>query len=203
MTNSYLLAWGNEAIVIDVPELPDVLIELVDKEKLHITAILLTHGHFDHVLGVGQLQQTYPGTPCFINTKDIFLLEQAISTARHFLEYEPVALPIEALYSVAEWRTSLAEVEIRELPGHTPGSVGYYFPKEESLFVGDLMGRSSIGTYSHTYSSKQDMAASLNEVLNLPHQVTVYPGHGEATTIEDESTFLKERIAYLEFSGAL
>lgn len=203
MTNSYLLAWGSEAIVVDVPELPEMLIELIDAKKLHLKAILLTHGHFDHMLGVGQLQETYPNTPCFVDPKDTFLLEGAISSARHFMDYEPVTLPIKSLYDIHEWESTLSHVDRLPLPGHTPGSIGYYFPEEKVLFSGDLFGKGFIGTYSHTYSSKTDMARSLRRVLTLPGDCLVYPGHGSSTTIDDERDFIIERIAFLESSGRL
>ncbi|KXK08033.1 MAG: putative metallo-hydrolase [Microgenomates bacterium OLB22] len=201
LTNSYLLAYGKEAIIIDAPELPEEVIELIDVEKLRLTAILLTHGHFDHVLGVGHLQHVYPTVPSFIDPKDSFLIERAVSSARHFLGHMPVSLPITAVYDIHSWKYGRGFVELISLPGHTPGSVGYYFPRENIVFSGDLFGRRTIGTYTHSYSSKKDMATSLRRILTLPGDCIVYPGHGTSTTIEDERIFLTERMHYLESSA--
>jgi glyoxylase-like metal-dependent hydrolase (beta-lactamase superfamily II) len=71
-------------------------------------------------------------------------------------------------------------------PGHTPGSVCFYFQKEKVIFTGDTLFKDGIGRYDFSYSDKKDLFKSLKKILSLPDEMLVYPGHGEKTVIGDE-----------------
>jgi len=71
-------------------------------------------------------------------------------------------------------------------PGHTPGSICFYFPEDKIIFTGDTLFAGAIGRTDLSYSSKGDMKTSLKLLASLPEEVTVYPGHGEETIIANE-----------------
>ena len=88
--------------------------------------------------------------------------------------------------------------KIIKTPGHTPGSVCYYFEKEKIIFTGDTLFNRSIGRFDFSYSRKIDLADSLIALSKLPEKTVVYPGHGEATTIQAEKKNLGEFLNFLK-----
>jgi len=86
------------------------------------------------------------------------------------------------------------EFDLFHTPGHTPGSCCFYFKKERVVFTGDTLFQRGIGRYDFSYSNKKDLKKSLETLLKLPDDTIVYPGHGEKTTIAEESDFVKDLI---------
>jgi glyoxylase-like metal-dependent hydrolase (beta-lactamase superfamily II) len=117
-----------------------------------------------------------------------------VETAEYFLGYKPTILPIKDIKNfsienslkIGNWSSKIIFT-----PGHTPGSVCFYFEKEKILFSGDILFKGAIGRYDFSYSSKKDLDNSLKKLLQLPPDVIVYPGHGEKTTIDEARRFLE------------
>ena len=176
-TNCYI-AWGegsDDCIVIDPGYAPEqVILEAEDLGKL-ITAVLLTHGHFDHVGGVRGIAERL-GCP-------VYLHEQELS--------QPEAMTAGPLYYTHTYGEGdvlkLAGLTIRVLhtPGHTPGSV--CLMTEDTLFAGDTLFQNSIGRTDFPGGSYAQIQESLNRLKNLPGETKVLPGHGPATTIAEET----------------
>ncbi len=175
-TNCYI-AWGegsDNCIVIDPGYAPEqVLMEAEDLGK-KISAILLTHGHFDHVGGVRGIAERL-GCP-------VYLHEQELS--------QPEAMTAGPLYYTNTYGEGdvlqVAGMTLRVLhtPGHTPGSVCLLC--EDTLFAGDTLFQNSIGRTDFPGGSFAQMQASLNRLKDLPGNLRVLPGHGPATTIAEE-----------------
>ena len=184
-TNCYMV-WqeGREdCVLIDPGYLPERILEVVRQRGKTVAAILLTHGHFDHVGGVRKIAEE---TGC-----SVYLREEEKSL--------PPFMTAGALYSTDSYgdRLSVAGLTFRVLhtPGHTPGSVCLIC--EDAMFAGDTLFAGSCGRTDFPGSNPQDMKNSLQKLSTLPGDYQVFPGHGEDTTLSYE----REHNPYLK--GAL
>lgn len=177
-TNCYI-AWGDgdDCIVIDPGYMPERVLEETEKLGKSIAAILLTHGHFDHVGGVREIVAE---TGCAV-----YLHEQELRLPPHFTDGP---LYYTNLYGEGDI-LSLAGLSIRVLhtPGHTPGSV--CLQVDTTLFAGDTLFFGSIGRTDFPGSSPAAMQASLQRLKALPEDLRVLPGHGEETTLSREKKY--------------
>lgn len=185
--NCYLIQEDKNALLIDPGDAASFLLEEVQRQNLTLVGILATHGHFDHVMAVGELQLGVPA-PFYIHKKDQFLIDRLESTAEHFLGHKPIIIPPQktTFLPSSELQISNFEFKILHTPGHTPGSVCFYFPEEKVVFTGDTLFAGAIGRTDLSYSNKADMKVSLRKLAALPEEVTVHPGHGEETIIANE-----------------
>ncbi len=190
--NCYLLIRGNNCLIIDPGDEADFILEQLQRQKLTPLGIVATHGHFDHLMAVGEIQASFK-IPLFISQKDLFLLKHLSDTAKYFLGYDPSVLPVKNIEYLENGKLKILnfKFEIIGTPGHTPGSCSLYFKNEEVLFTGDTLFKQGIGRYDFSYSSKIDLKTSLKTILSLPKKIVVYPGHGDKTTIKDEKHSLQ------------
>lgn len=148
-------------------------------------AILLTHAHSDHIGAVEELRRIYEGIPVYIGEDDTKLLADG-SLNNPFGE----SIGITADHTVADGQVlELAGLTMKVLhtPGHTKGSVCYYFEKEKVLLAGDTLFFRSYGRTDLPTGCAEDMYGSLERLLTeLPGDVLVIPGHGRKTTIGSE-----------------
>lgn len=154
---------------------------------LEPVAILLTHGHFDHVLAGFAVQLAF-GCPVYIHKADEFLLDRMQDTTIHFTQTDPGPAPVITHFFTNEKTIEIGDTKlfILHTPGHTPGSLCFYDKKNELLFSGDLVfADGSRGGADHSYSDKQELLSSIKSLCKLPQTVTVYPGHGEPFSISE------------------
>lgn len=198
-TNCYFLIKGEECLIIDPADEASFILEELQRRRLKLTAMLATHGHFDHLMAAGEIQASLDGL-FYINNKDKFLLNRIEKTAEYFLGFKQSVLPIKKIkYLTNEKKLKISNFEFQILasPGHTPGSVCYYFKKEKIIFTGDILFKKTIGRYDFSYSDKKNLKESLLILKKLPEEIIVYPGHGEKTTIEKEQNNLLHYINIL------
>ena len=152
-----------------------------------LAAMLLTHGHFDHILAVGQLA-AYTGAPVYIHPADMEMLnDPALNGLTGLMgEREMRGPAIQALPLDEELSVAGLDFEIIHTPGHSKGSACLYLPDEGALFSGDTLFRAGFGRMDLYGGSQLQMRDSLRCLLALPQEVRVYPGHGMSTTIGDE-----------------
>ncbi len=199
-TNCYLLIKNNKCLIIDPADEGSFILEELQRQRLKLAAIFATHGHFDHLLAAGEIQKSVD-IPLYISEKDSFLMERMTETAKHFLGYQPVVLPVKNTQNLTNRNLLKIEdfqIKVIFTPGHTPGSVSFYFEKEKIIFTGDTLFKNSIGRFDFFYSNKNDLKNSLTKLLKLPENTIVYPGHGEETTIKKEKKNLPIFFQYLK-----
>ena len=191
-----LWADGSPACAVVDPGMssPEGLQELLDCFSAHgLTpeAILLTHGHFDHIWGVNRLLERFP-VPVYLHPSDEHIMEQltagfpgmqGFQFLRHQFASEPVA-------DGQVLRLGCGSVQVLHTPGHTPGSVCYYFPADNLLLSGDTLFAGSIGRTDLSGGDYDVLMDSIKEkLLNLPGETDVIPGHGQPTTIAREGMY--------------
>lgn len=189
--NCYFLIKDNNCLIIDPGDEADFILSKLQQANLHLVGVLVTHGHFDHVMVVGEIQKSF-NVPFYISQKDLFLLKRLKESAEYFLDHKPIVLQPKNIIFINKKMLQVASYKLRilETPGHTPGSVCYYLPEEKIIFTGDTLFKDGIGRYDFSYSSKKDLDSSLKKLFKLPKDTIVYPGHGEETTLARERHIL-------------
>lgn len=177
---------ATRAILADPGQDAADLIAWLDENGLSPEAILLTHGHFDHITAVPDLQKRWPGMPVAIHPLD----EPMLGHPMNLWPPEYPATPKPAnLVDVREWAKSHPEwsLEILHTPGHTPGSCCFLFTADALLLSGDTLFAGSCGRTDFPGGNAEEMAASLKRLARLPPETRVVPGHGASTTIARET----------------
>lgn len=187
--NCYLLIKDKECLLIDPADDASFLLEEIARRNLKLVGMLATHGHFDHVMAVGEIQLTYPTVPLYIDLKDKFILDRLEETAEYFLGRQLIITASKLVRSIdcrdVINHVSTFGIEIIYVPGHTPGSVCFYLPDEKILFSGDLIFKDGIGRFDFSYSNKKQLFDSINKIIKtIPEDVIIYPGHGVETGVE-------------------
>lgn len=190
-TNCYIVIneETKESFVTDPAACPTELVSHIRSTGLKVQAVLLTHGHFDHIMGIDDFVKEFP-VPVYAHEAEKELLENAQlnSSAMYGMGYT---------YSGAEYLKdgqvlTIAGFEIHVIytPGHTAGGCCYYIPAEHVLISGDTLFHASIGrTDLPTGSSSQLVRSVREKLMVLPEETKVYPGHMEETTIGYEKKY--------------
>ena len=184
-TNSYLLHTGTAAVAIDVGGDPAPVLEYLMAQHLTLDAICLTHRHFDHLYGVARLAEA-TGCPVYSPSGDDALARS--ESGMGGIWGMPLVTPFDS-EPMPTGRTQFGGMDcvVLETLGHTPGGVSLYFPAEKACFTGDALFYRSMGRTDFPGGDQEQLLRSIRETLfRLPDDVTVYPGHGPATSIGDE-----------------
>lgn len=192
-TNCYFLINKdtNECVVVDPGDNADGLYEKIMRSGYKPVAILLTHGHFDHILAVNPLKRlTKVPVMAYEEEKEMLKDTKPRFTAM-VKDNEDLVVEPERFFKDGE-EVSLAGMNIKVLhtPGHSSGSCCYYLEEEKILISGDTLFEGSIGRTDFPTGSMAQLDKSLNEILmKLPDEVEVFPGHGGQTTIGAERKY--------------
>ena len=190
-------AWDEETrktLIIDPGDDPDVLIDAVETGGLKPEAILLTHGHFDHIMAVGALKEKYK-IPVIIGERDAELVRDPVKSMAGLGSFPVQSVEPDRLVKDGEILDLVFPVEVIETPGHTEGSVCYYIRKEGVLFAGDTLFKASVGRTWKPGDHNILIRSIRDKLLPLPDETLVLPGHGYHTAIGQEkqiNPFLKE-----------
>lgn len=177
---------NKEGIVIDPGAEGGFISEKVMFLDFRPVAVVLTHGHFDHVLGTLEFILNFR-VPVLLNKQDEKLYNDAAKSAKHWtgIAGDPVPQIDRYINEGDEVTFGKYRLRVLETPGHTPGSICLY-DGGVNLFSGDTLFKNGIGRTDFSYSSPIQMSKSLARLKQLPLNCRVYPGHGEATTIIEE-----------------
>lgn len=189
-TNCYV-AWNEqtkEAVIVDPAAYSKKLAEFLREEGLKPQAVLLTHGHFDHIMGLDALLEEYP-VPVYVHEAEKGLIADPKTNLS--LTYTNGYVFEDATYVTDGQKIAAAGVtfEVLFTPGHTSGGCCYYAETENMLFSGDTLFRCSVGRSDLPTGDETKLIRSIKEkLLVLPENTVVYPGHMAATTIQTEKT---------------
>jgi hydroxyacylglutathione hydrolase len=185
-TNCYIIAdeGSGQALVVDPADSGDTINQYLLDHHFLPAAAILTHGHFDHCLGLLELQLAW-NIPCYLHPADLFLVRQAQKSAAHWLGHriDPIPLPQRELHEGQTFTLGRTSLEVWHTPGHTPGSV--CLRADDWLMTGDTLFAEDLGKADHGYSNDEDLARSLARISTLNDDLLILPGHGESSRLGD------------------
>jgi glyoxylase-like metal-dependent hydrolase (beta-lactamase superfamily II) len=206
-TNCYVIApeRGGEAVIVDAPPDVDAIARLLARHDLVPVALLVTHGHVDHAGGAGGVVER-TGVTAYVHPDDDYLTSDPVSQLRSIFGFVPpgaesFAPPEQMVDLTHGQRLELGgfEFRVRHTPGHTPGHCVFVLEEEGLVFSGDHLFAGSIGRTDLPGGDFNTLMASMRtEMMTLPDDMRVLPGHGPATTIGRERTTNPFLLQYLD-----
>ena len=203
-TNCWIYMYGtstgspaDEAAVIDPGDEADVIISALKKNNLTLKHILLTHGHFDHIaalpdlisalnpkpeIAIHRLDSEYLGPEAYKSHR-ISILAATGNTS--FIDDLWNNIPSQD--RLLEDGDTIGPFTVLHVPGHTRGSAAFWDKSEKVLFTGDTLFKGDCGRTDLPGGSEKEILESLSRLLKMDGNITVYPGHGDITTIEQEN----------------
>lgn len=188
--NTYV-AWVEgrpDALVIDPGTEPEAILTFLDERGLTPAAILNTHGHADHIAGNADLKKAFPEAPLVIGAGDAPLLTDPDLNVSRSFGFDVISPPADRLVCEGDTLSFAGlTLDIREIPGHSPGHVVYLVRNTNIVFGGDVLFRGSIGRTDFPGGSFETLAAGIRGKLYvLSDDTVIYPGHGPVTTVGHE-----------------
>lgn len=199
-TNTYIVTdnESGECAVID----PAVDSEFLKAKIIgkNVKYILLTHGHFDHITGTKSIKDLTDARVVIERLDDPFLKDMQLNLFA--VEYPYEIQPEVSADIVADDGTVLylgnVRFEVMHTPGHTPGGCCYVFTDDKIMFSGDTLFKLSAGRTDFEGGNAREILRSLEKIASIEGDMTVYPGHGDATTLEYErknNRYMRRRYA--------
>lgn len=190
-TNCYFIVneETNEMILVDPADSADYIVSVIEEKKYYPKAILLTHGHYDHILAVRSVKEKYD-IPVIAGEKENKTLRDPSVNLSRFFGKECAFSADSYIEDEEVFETAGFIIKGLHTPGHTEGSMCYYFEKEGFVISGDTLFYESVGRTDFPKGSTLKLINSIKEKLFvLPDKTDVYPGHGEPTTIGHEKNY--------------
>ena len=197
ITNCYIVEGEQKGygFIVDPADDADRIISVLEKENISPQAILLTHGHYDHILAVPKLQERWKDIPVYCNARDIPKEKTEYDMGQVF----PTVAAFENIRTIEEGQQlqiAGSDLKVMCTPGHTPGSV--LFLAKDVIFTGDTIFQGSIGRTDFDGGNERQMMQSLRKIKNLAiEDITLCPGHGDTTTLKWE----RAHNSYLRICG--
>jgi len=193
-TNCYLVRHlpSAEQVLIDPGDAAQRIAGAVLKEGGRPKKILITHAHHDHVCAVAVLHQRF-GVPCYLHRADARLMRQAHTYALVFDGRQMEPFTASSLYADDEMSLEIGKrsIQIMYTPGHTRGSVCYYFG--DFVFTGDTILYRHVGRTDTPGSDLKQLIASVGSLVKrLPGETVVFPGHGRPWTMQEASDWWRD-----------
>lgn len=192
-TNAYLVSdtESGQSAVIDPSWDGHLILDAANQRGWRISTIWLTHAHWDHIGGAAAVADgSNPPPPVALHPEDYTLWRAGGGAALWGMDLDPGPEPTIDLAHGQNFYLGDIDFQVRFAPGHTPGHVMFYVPAEAVLFCGDVIFQGSIG---RTDLPRADHATLMNsiaeQVLTLPDDTRLLPGHGPDSTVGDERQF--------------
>lgn len=190
-TNCYVLRnkeQSKNCLIIDPGLEAGELISFLTEYKLNPVAVVLTHGHIDHIAGLAEVRENYPQTKVYIHKLDAEMLTQPMTNLSAMTGAGFTTTPAD---SFLEENNVIKEagvtLSVLHTPGHTPGGISLYAKDEGIVIAGDTLFAGSVGRTDFPNGSMSQLINSIKEKLfTLPDETKVYPGHGPITSIANE-----------------
>ena len=204
------VAWRDgrdDAVVVDPGFDTESIVALLRRDGRRLIAILNTHGHVDHIAGNAAMKRLFPDAPLLIGQNDAALLTDPDLNLSAPFGLPLTSPPADRLLADRE-RIELAgfSFEVREIPGHSPGSVVFICEQYDPPFVfgGDVLFAGSVGRTDLGGNGPQLLSGIRSKLFNLPDSTLILPGHGPATTIGAErrsNPFVGENAGHYNLGG--
>ncbi|MGL5978760.1 MAG: MBL fold metallo-hydrolase [Erysipelotrichaceae bacterium] len=180
--NCYLLIQNQSVLIIDPGAKPERIIQRISDLGCRVVAVVLTHGHFDHIGAVDALVDHYQ-CPLYLHEADYTMAQDPVKN--YSLKNREVSLRTKPCF-LGTGMISIApfELEIFDAPGHSEGSVLIRW--KQHLFTGDVIFKESVGRTDLYGSSNSKMKQSIAMVKTMDCNLMLHPGHGESTTLQHE-----------------
>lgn len=191
-TNCYIVSKEEtgECFFVDMAMYTKEMSDYILNNDLHVKGVLLTHGHFDHIMGLDELLEEHP-VPVYAFKDEQKLLEDgALNASSTMYGRTYVFHDAEWLHDGQKLELAGFQIIVIHTPGHTCGGCCYYLPEENCLFSGDTLFQASIGRTDLPTGSGSQLVRSVKERLfQLPDETIVYPGHMEESSIGYEKKY--------------
>ena len=189
--NTYVLrqSKSKDCLIVDPGFDPDAIIQLVDEHQLAPIAIVLTHGHSDHIAGVATMKQRWPLAPVLIGHGDAGKLSDPVANLSAGYGIDVISPPADTVLREGEdLQVGNFCATVVEIPGHSLGHVVFWFPSDPILVLaGDVLFHEGIGRTDFPDGDFSSLKSGImNKLYKLPDSAIVLPGHGEPTTIGHE-----------------
>lgn len=190
-TNCYLIKnkETGEMLIVDPADAPERIFAKVAELGGKPVGILLTHGHYDHILAVEDVKKKY-GISVYACSMEQKLLEDPFMNLSANCGRSSSIKPDVLLHDLDVFEAAGFSIQMLHTPGHTPGSCCYYLKDEGVLFSGDTLFYGSVGRTDLPGGSTAKIVASLHKLVDsLPEDTEVFPGHDTSTTIGYEKRY--------------
>ena len=187
-TNSYVVWTTDDCWVVDVGMLPANLENFLEAESLSPSRVLLTHGHGDHIGGVEFLIKNFPAAKLYCPAGDVEMLSSPDKNLSGALLLSIVSPPADEILNPGD-TLKMGEFtwNVLDTSGHTKGGVSFYCPEESVVITGDALFFGSIGRSDIPGGDGERLLENIrNNLMTLPDDTRVLPGHGPETTIGAE-----------------
>lgn len=196
-TNTYVVYDENtrDAYIVDPGDEYQGVLDYIAEHRLRVRAIIATHGHFDHILGVDYFRDKL-GVEFYMHREDIVIAQDSIGWLTKWgIRRRDPPKPDQLIEDDVNLKLGSLDIKLIHTPGHTPGSICIYLCNAKILFSGDTIFYESVGRTDLPGGSDVDLMKSLRKIFtSLPIETAVYPGHGSTTTLKHEltaNTFVK------------
>lgn len=190
-TNCYIVSNEDtkECFIVDLAACRSEFVAKIRRDGLDVKAVLLTHGHFDHIMGIKDFLEQFPA-PVYAHEAEKALLENAQMNASAMYGGGYTFTGARYLKDGQELEIAGAKIRVIHTPGHTVGGCCYYLQEEGVLFSGDTLFQASVGRTDFPTGSSSQLIRSVKEKLMiLPDETRVCPGHMDETTIQYEKRY--------------
>lgn len=187
-TNCYFVYDEDTKNVIVVDPAKNGIYDKLTEAGFTVDSVILTHGHFDHIMGCHEMQGK--GVKVYVLDKEKALLEDASLNASMSIR-RPYTVDADGVFTDGQ-EVSMAGLNFKVIatPGHTAGSCCFYFEKDGVMLTGDTLFSGSVGRSDLPTGNESEILESVRMLVNTyPGEVKVYPGHGDASTIEREKRY--------------
>ena len=193
-TNCYCLRTNEDAsdcVIIDTGMDETELIDFLDEKQLNPAALILTHGHIDHIAGLNEMRKRFPGMKVYIHKLDAESLTYPKNNLSFMTGGSFTAAPADFLVEDGDSIEQAGiKLQVLHTPGHTQGGISLYSPEEGVVFSGDALFADSVGRTDFPGGSMTQLIRGIKEkLIALPEETKVFPGHGPATTIAREKNY--------------